>query len=138
MSNFVASEMRFAGALDPQTAPGAGDPAGTVTFDGTGEQVTIPVNTAWSVVFFQAHSVSAGAGAANAILTNLSTSDVYARIVMTGQGSFAIDNNGREISPVIKSTNGSITLTCQVAGTNTEQYCCGANLEQVYAEPSVA
>lgn len=136
MSEFIASEMRFAGALDPQTAPGAGDPAGVVTFDASGEQVVIPANTAWSVVFFQSHSFSAGAGAASAILTNLSSGAIYARIEMTGQGSFAIENQGREISPLIKPTNGSETLTCRVSGSNGEDYACGANLEQVYSDPA--
>ena len=130
MSGFITSEMRFVGSLTPTQ-----DGSGTVTFNASGEQVVIPQNTTWTVVFFQGHSHSAGAGAAQAILLNLTSGAIYARIEMTGQGSFAIENQGRQISPLIRPTNGSETLTCRVIGSAGENYSCGANLEQVYGDP---
>jgi hypothetical protein len=131
MSNFITAEMRFAGSLTPTS-----DGSTIVTFNAAGEQVTIQQNTTWTVVFFQAHSHSAGAAAAQATLLNLTSGAVYARIEMTGQGSFAIENQGREISPLIRPSNGSETLTCRVnSGSASHTFSCGANLEQVYGDP---
>lgn len=135
MSGFVASEMRFVGSLIPTRDDTVN---ANITFNGAGQQVVIPQNTAWTVVFFQAHSHTAGAGAAAAILTDLSSGAIYARIEITGQGSFAIENQGREISPLIKPSNGSETLTCQIikAAVATEDYSVGANLEQAFINPA--
>jgi len=131
MSRFVASELRFVGALEPTS-----DVSGTITFNATGEQVTLAAHTAWTPVFFQAHSFTAGAGPADAVLTNLSTGEIFARIVLTGQGSFAIDNQGREIGPIMRSDNGSQVVTCVVTGAgSSEFFACGANLEQLYGDP---
>lgn len=130
MSNLVASELRFVGQLVPNQ-----DASGTVTFNQSGEQVTLPQNTTWVITFFQAHSFSAGAGAAQAVIKNLTSGAVYARIEMTGQGSFAVENQGRQISPLIRSSNGSETLTAEVIGSASEDYAAGANLRQVYGDP---
>ena len=133
MSALVASQMRFVGSLTPES-----DASQTITFNGTGEQVVIPQNTAWVVSFVQAHSVTAGAGAASATLQDLSSGSVFARIELTGQGSFAIENQGHQISPIIRPTTGSQTLTFQVAASSgSEEYCGGANLRQVYSDPAV-
>jgi len=123
--------MRFVGSLTPTS-----DSSTVVTFNAAGEQVTLAQSSTWSVVFFQAHSHTAGAGAASAILTDLTGGAIYARIELTGQGSFAIENQGREISPLIRSNDGSVVLTAQVnSGSTSDQFSAGANLEQVYGDP---
>lgn len=141
MSQFLESEMRAVGSLETNiVGANGGNATTTAVFDGTGEQVAFPVNTVWAVVMFQGHLLAGGSGnSALAQLIDLTNSDVYATLVLTQAGSFAIENQGSQFGPLVQPTDGSITLTCRaINATDDDVVSILANLEQVYAIPSLA
>jgi hypothetical protein len=139
MSEFIASEMRSIGSLVANEVGAGGNPTTTAVFDAAGEQAVIAANSSWVVVMFQAHLISGGTGnSATAQLLNLVSGVVYATLVLTQAGSFAIENQGREFGPLISSTNGSITLTARViSASDTDDVAVLANVEQAYINPVV-
>jgi len=129
---FIESEMRTVGSLSPLTV------ASTVAvFNAAGEQVSLAANSTWVVVMFQAHLLAGGSGnSATAQLINLTTGEVFATLVLTQAGSYAIENQGREFGPIIHPTNGSMQLTCRaISATNSDQIAVLANLEQAFGDP---
>lgn len=138
MSQFIESEMRSVGALREEiVGANGGNAATTAVFDGSGEQVAFPVNTVWSVVMFQGHLLAGGSGnSAVAQLIDLVSGVVYATLVLTQAGSFAIENQGREFGPLVEPSNGSLTLTARaINATDDDVVSILANLEQVYSDP---
>lgn len=132
MNGFLASEMRSVGSLSAATVA-----SGTAVFSNSGEQVAIPANSTWVVVYFQATMLSGGSGnSAVAQIVDLSSSKVYATLVLTQAGTFAIENQGREFGPVVAPRNGSVTLTARaIDATDDDEIAILANLEQVYTDP---
>lgn len=135
---FIESEMRSVGSLTLNTVgAGGGNPTTTAVFDDTGEQTVFPANSVWAVVNFQAHLASGGSGnSATAQLINLTSTEVFATLVLTQAGTFVIENKGNEFGPLVAPTDGSATLTCRViSATDADQVAVLANLEQVYHDP---
>lgn len=135
---FIESEMRSVGSLASSEIGLAPNPTTQAIFNAAGQQQTIPVNSVWVVVMFQGHLLSGGSGdSASAQLIDLVSGVVYATLVLTQAGSFAIENQGREFGPLIAPSDGSLTLTCQVInGTDGDEVAVLANIEQVYGDPA--